>query len=62
MKITLNKAVKRLENLAIHHRDPTYHDDENAIKLGIKALERIDGLRSAGHYIGMPLLKGETKE
>lgn len=33
-----------------------------AQRLGIKALERIERLRSAGHYIGMPLLKGETEE
>ena len=37
-------------------------DDHSAIKLGIKAIERIDRLRKAGHYIGMPLLKGETTD
>jgi hypothetical protein len=33
-----------------------------AQRLGIVALARINSLRAAGHYIGMPLLRGETQE
>lgn len=60
--MTLEEAIKRLTDLVLPEPSALYPRTTKAVKLGIKALERIKGLRSAGHYIGMPLLKGETKE
>lgn len=58
----VQKAIEILD-LNVKEVGPKMPPDTlDALKLGIEALERIDGLRSAGHYIAMPLLKGETEE
>ena len=58
--------IEKAIEILVHEEDPLrvfqLKDRRQAWKLGIKALERIQGLRSAGRYIGMPILKGETKE
>lgn len=62
MLIKLTKAIELLRGLELPLKTAQDHDNHLAVKLGIKALERIQGLRSAGHYIGMPLLKDEQPE
>lgn len=60
--ITIKEALTTLSNGDTINNANLRHDQRDAIKLGIKALERIQRLRAAGHYVGMPLLKGEKQE
>ena len=60
--MTLPKAIRILENLVLHHRDKTYHDDEDALKLGIAALKAVIFSRKPLTYWPIPLLPGETEE
>jgi len=60
--MTLDKAIEILEKEQEDTFMGSERDWKDAVKLGIKALQRFQGLRAAGHYVGMPLLKGETEE
>lgn len=55
--MTIEEAIKTL-----HLEEESTTELNNAIRLGIKALERFYRLRKAGNYVGMPMLKGETTE
>lgn len=59
--MTLEEAMKRLGNLAIHHRDDTFHENEEAIKLSIEALKRVKSQRADKRFMASMLLPGETE-
>lgn len=56
----LEEAIKRLGNLAIHHRDDTFPENEKAIKLGIEGLKWIKEERELQGMLYPGLLPGET--
>jgi len=60
--ISIDKAIENLTQLHSIYNDPGSPGYRNAIRLGIKALERFRNLRNAGKFVGMPMLKGETKD
>lgn len=60
MKLTT--AIEILTNMGTPEYRGSAEKILQARKLGIKAIERFRNLRNAGKDVGMPLLKGETKE
>lgn len=60
--ITIKKAIEILTCCYSGYFDINRINYTDAIKLGIKALERFRNLRDAGKDVGMPYLKGETKD
>ena len=56
----IEKATQILKSIGKELLPPNVSERHQAVNLGIKALQRFDNLRAAGHYVGMPLLKGET--
>jgi len=60
--ITIKDAIQGLDDIAKYRKSVLLPQSQRSLRLGIKALERFNGLRAAGQYVGMPLLKGEKKE
>ena len=60
--ITITKALELLNRMSDHAIPVLTKEERKALKLGVKGLERFRGLRNAGHFVGMPLLKGEKEE
>ena len=59
--MTIDEAIEILEELPGNVNNVLDHDQQLALKLGVKALERFRNLRDAGKDVGMPLLKGEKR-
>lgn len=60
--MTLQKTLETLRDLLTTLPQTTPEERREAVNIGIKAIERFRNLRAANHYVGMPLLKGETLE
>jgi len=60
MKLT--RAIEIMETKPPESASISDEDEEKAANLAIQAMKRFRNLRAAGHYVGMPLLKGETSE
>jgi len=59
--MVLEKAIERLKNLAIHHHDDTFHENEEALKLGIEAIRCIREIRTVSPYGKIGCLPGEKR-
>lgn len=57
--MTIEEAIKTIKK---ELDNGPYNKRYHAFKLGIEALKRFRNLRDAGHYVGMPLLKGEKEK
>jgi len=62
MTIPIDKAIERLKNLAIHHHNDTFHENEDAIQLGIEALKCIKTMRDEYLRPHCSHLPGEAEE
>jgi len=60
--MTIEKAIEILEEEIGGMLKAGGGDWDDAILLGIEALKRVCNLRNGCHFVGMPPLKGETKE
>lgn len=60
--MNLPKAIEILTDILVNGTEPGYPIEENALKLGIEALKRINLVREEGDLVGPGLLPGETKE
>ena len=58
--MTIETAIKLLQKDLDDPGSVDITDLNRAQELGIKALERFRNLRAADHFVGLPLLKGET--
>ena len=59
MKLT--EVIRRLNNLAIHHHDEMFPENEQALKIGIEAIKREENNRIGLREEQINLLPGETK-
>lgn len=62
MGITIEKAIGILELNTKVADEKISTDFLKAVKLGLSALKYFQKLRDIEHYIGMPLLEGETED
>ncbi len=60
--MTPEKAIELLTHMLPCMKSPVLRPKQNAIKLGIEALKRIQSNREAGDIEQMELLPGETQE
>lgn len=60
--MTPAEAIRRLGNLAIHHRDDTFPENEKALQLGTEALKRCRWNYLNPQNADFRRLPGETEE
>ncbi len=56
------KAIELLSDLIFNEHSASHTDDDDAIKLGIEALEAVIDARANNYWTPIPTLPGETED
>jgi len=60
--MTIEKAIENLRLFVVLPPNPNDQDTQNALKLGIEALKRVQAARKSHYWRFETLLPGETEE